>query len=388
MADTSVKIFDSSMTGAPTIGGASGGSLIAVLNACLQDGFGLKTIDSLVISGGVATATISTGHSAVVDSVVLIAGATVTGGTINGERKVTSITGTTVVFDATGISDQTATGTITLKLAPAGWTKAFSGTNLAAYKSSNPAASGCYLRVDDTGTANARVVGYESMIDINTGTGPFPTTAQVSGGQYWAKANNTTGTRKWWVVADDRFIYLGVANHATYADDYRIYCFGDIVSRKSGDAYRALLAGPITDNSASTPGASQNALFYKVGATSAVVMPRSYTQIGSAIQLAADWGGNASAEVSGLGGRQYPNGPDNGLLLEKPNLWEGISLAVRGTLPGCYVSQQAINQNITNDFAITSIPGLSGRKLLWKIIGANSAATRGGFALDITGPWV
>jgi hypothetical protein len=46
---------------------------------------------------------------------------------------------TTLTFDAPGISDQTATGTISLKLAGAGWSKAFTGTNLAAYKSNNVA---------------------------------------------------------------------------------------------------------------------------------------------------------------------------------------------------------------------------------------------------------
>ena len=88
--------------------------MIAVLDACLVDGFGLKSVDTLVVSGAVATANISTGHSAMVGSVVLISGATPSG--LNGEKRVTAITTNTVVFDATGISDQTATGTITLKI--------------------------------------------------------------------------------------------------------------------------------------------------------------------------------------------------------------------------------------------------------------------------------
>ena len=50
----------------------------------------------------------------------------------------------------------------------AGWTKAFSGTNLAAYRQG--AGSMCYLRVDDgTGSFKVKMRGYESMTDIDTG---------------------------------------------------------------------------------------------------------------------------------------------------------------------------------------------------------------------------
>lgn len=386
MADTSVVLFDSTMTGAPTLGGVAG-NLISVLDACLVDGFGLKTVDSLVIAGGVATATISTGHSARQDVVVLVAGATVTGGTINGRQKVVSTTTNTVVFDATGIPDQTATGTITLKLAPAGWTKAFSGTNLAAYKSGNVAATGLYVRFDDTGTTNARVVGYEAMTDVNTGMGAFPTAAQLSGGHYWAKANNTTGTRKWWVVADDRFVYLGVARHATYVDDYEIYAFGDFVSRKSADGYGFALFGWTVDRASAAPVPSGNHVVYKQSSPqNSVILARSYTQLGAAVAGFCEWGGSSgSPEASGAGTRQYPNGPDNGLLLEKPQIVEGTALCNRGMNPGAYVSSQAVLSNISNDSLITDVPGISGRKLAWKILGSSSS--RGGFALDITGPW-
>lgn len=65
--------------------------------------------------------------------------------------------------------------------AAVGWTKAFSGTNMAAYKQS-AGSNQLYLRVDDTNATDARVVGYETMSDVNTGTGPFPTATQQSGG--------------------------------------------------------------------------------------------------------------------------------------------------------------------------------------------------------------
>jgi len=58
MPDTSVVYFDSTMTGAPALSGTAG-TLIGLLDACLQDGFGGVTLDSLVVASNVATATYS-----------------------------------------------------------------------------------------------------------------------------------------------------------------------------------------------------------------------------------------------------------------------------------------------------------------------------------------
>ncbi|MDD2610647.1 MAG: hypothetical protein PHX60_13355 [Giesbergeria sp.] len=199
---TSVKHFHSAMNGAPVLNGVAG-SIIAVLEACLVTGLGLQSVATLVVSGGVATANFASGHSFEPDTIALIDGAAPAG--LNGEKRIISTTTNSVTFAAPGISDQTATGTITAKLAPAGWEKAFSGTNLAAFRSLAVESTRMFLRVDDTGTTNARVVGYESMSDINTGTGPFPTTTQISGGGWWPKANAANATaRAWTVIADSK----------------------------------------------------------------------------------------------------------------------------------------------------------------------------------------
>ena len=154
--DTSVKFFRSTMPGAPALRGQVG-SLIALLDACLVNGWGSQTASSVIISGGVATATFPSDHAAAVESVVLVAGATPAG--LNGEQKVTAVA-PNVIRWATAEADGTATGTITVKMAAAGWTKVYTGTNLAVYKSASPQAHGQFLRVNDTGTTAARVVGY------------------------------------------------------------------------------------------------------------------------------------------------------------------------------------------------------------------------------------
>ena len=204
--NSSVKHFRSNMTGAPTLNGVAG-ALIGVLDACLVNGFNLKTIDSLTVAAGVATASVGGGHGYEPETVVLIAGASPAG--LNGAKRILSTTTNTFTFAAAGLGDQTATGAITAKLAPAGWEKVFSGTNKAVYRSLDVTGTRMYLRVDDTAAQFARVVGYEAMTDVDTGVNRFPTEAQRSGGFWWCKASNATATaRGWTLFADSRTFYL------------------------------------------------------------------------------------------------------------------------------------------------------------------------------------
>jgi hypothetical protein len=69
-------------------------------------------VASIVIAGGVATCTIDAGHVFEAGETAVIAGATVTGGSVNGAQEVTTAAATTFTF-TTALGDQTATGTIT-----------------------------------------------------------------------------------------------------------------------------------------------------------------------------------------------------------------------------------------------------------------------------------
>lgn len=97
--------------------------------------------------------------------------------------------------------------------APAGWTKAFTGTGKAAYRMATGAGkSGAYLRIVDQldSGRGARWRGYESMTDVDTGTNPVPTVAQVSGdGFYCWKSWTNDGTARYWQAwADDSFLVI------------------------------------------------------------------------------------------------------------------------------------------------------------------------------------
>jgi len=180
--DTIVKWARSDMPGAPVLTRAAG-SMTALLDALLVDGWGLQAATSVVVASGVATATFAADHAAAMHSVVEVAGATGSYTDLNGEQKITVANSNTLKW-ATALPDGTATGSITVKMAGGGWERPFTGTNLRAYRSASAQRHGQYLRVNDTGVGDTRVTGYESMTAISTGTGPVPTPAQVIGGYY------------------------------------------------------------------------------------------------------------------------------------------------------------------------------------------------------------
>jgi hypothetical protein len=222
--------------------------------------------------------------------------------------------------------------------AAAGWAKAYSGTNLAAYR---PPAGGnrFYLMCDDSGTTNARGVGYETMSAISTGTGDFPTAAQFSGGLYWNKSTTVDATARAWVIAaTDRLLIMHVSTAGTAnATDGTMYVFGDIKSYKSGDAYATI---HIAGNSASpTVSNTASSITSTTAASSGHYAARSYTQLGTSLQFgkhsdAAKAQGTTTA--MGSDGLTYPNGPDGGLYLAPLWVHESAGPHLRGTIPGLW----------------------------------------------------
>ncbi len=384
-----LQVLHSAMVGAPTISGQSG-TLTTMLKACLVDGFGLVTLDSLVVAGGVATATRAAGHSQSVGDSVTIAGATPGG--LNGDKVVLTATVNTFTFDATGVSDQTATGTITAKVTPLGWTREFNATNVEVFRSPNVAGTRHYLRVDDGGAEprDARVVGYETMSDVSTGTNPSPSAAQLSGGGFWTKSNTANSTVRGWVLAgDDRTFYLSV-NHSGGAG-FSTYAFGDIESFKSGgDAYASALLCAMATLSVATSGTATSDADHMDAETTThlgIYLSRSYTGLGSSVLGKRGMPFPFAAIITGArsgatGFWQYPNGPDGGLYLARPLVFETTLSAIRGRLRGVHVTPQAIgNATFSHLEEVTGVTGLSGRKL--KAVNSNT----GVFFYDRTGPW-
>lgn len=380
---TPVKFFHSELPGAPVLSGTAG-SLIAVLDACLVNGWGLLTAQSATVSGGVCTLTFAVGHAFEPLTVALVAGAGVAA--INGEQRVTGTTTNTISFAAPGVPDGSVSGTITAKVAAAGWAKAFTGTNKAAYKSSSPAASGCVVRIDDTGTTTARVRAYESMTDVDTGVGPTPADVQFSGGLYLFKSDSANAnSRKWIVAATDKAVLLLTAYYSSYPNDYAPAFFGDFPSLKAGDAYNFLLCA----ETSSTP--SQyvaNSSMINAEGSNGLFIVRSYAQAGGSVPATLRKPGLPSSS----GSFSNPPGPNpiNGGIEIVPTLvyeGQGSSAPRRGVLPGLYGIPHNLGAAFDSRQQITAVEGLPGHVLIGVRYSTASGSNGYRYAVDITGPW-
>lgn len=364
LPNTEVKFFASTMSGAPTLNG-NAGTFIGVLDACLVTGFGSVTLNSLVVADDVATGTVSTGHGfAMVGAtgmVIRIEGATPAG--LNGDWRIASVPGsTTFTFATTGITDQTATGTITAKRAPAGWEKAYSGTNKAVYRSLDLQGTRLYLRVldDDSTNNNAVIKGYVTMSDVDTGTEAFPAAAC-----YFYKIDTVRTSAPWWCYADSRAFYLISRANSNEIISGAMF-FGDIAQViRLNPEHACGIIGSSTANTTSINDTNHN---YSNGAA----LARSYT---------------------GAAGATYffrPNHPkfntlaatcpvNNGLVIAPVEAWEAAALPV-GFLPGAYRPLN-LGSGLSDGAIYDGIPELPGRTLRVQ------EALNEKWVFDLTGPW-
>lgn len=381
--DTSVKHMLHTMTGAPTLNGVAG-SLIGVLDAFLVDGWGSQTASSVVVADGVATVTLPSAPAATVGSVILVAGATPSG--LNGEQKVTGVlAGNKITFD-TEESDGSATGTITVKMAPCGWSKVYSGTNKAVYRSNDAQAhgGGMYLRVDDSSTTTPRVVGYESMSDVDTGTGPFPTAAQVSGGGYWYKSAAGATNRGYALFGDSRTFYIALNPVFPTYTTHVLRGFGDGIARRpTGDAYAVFLC-------ANTAATNNNTGALDFGSASTTWTPKPYTGLGtSEVGRSMPFVGNQTAQSgadSAMG--TFPNSVDGAMILSRRYWATNQNQPPRFDFPGVLSVPQS---GVAAAFGtVSTVPGsgdLTGRTLMVVPSGDPGAPASAAFLVDITGPW-
>lgn len=288
----------------------------------------------------------------------------------------------------------------------AGWTSAFTAANKEAYRNSAVDGTGFYLNVDDTGTGNtvkeAFVVGFQTMSAISTGTGQFPTSAQINltgsapaGALVCRKSTTADSTaRAWTIIADDTVFYL-----FTETGDYvsptlsLAFMFGDIISYKASDANRCLIIARNGANGNSGNVDPFSALL-SLGSVSFLsntiagqYMAASWTGIGGSVPVGkhvdqAKMGsinGAAGAGTSGTGalnstgataalGRNtlssslfpYPNGPDGGLYLSP--IWIHHNSAVRGYLKGLWAPLH--DRPLNHDDTYSGTGNMSGKSFV------------------------
>lgn len=216
-----------------------------------------------------------------------------------------------------------------------GWAKEFTGSNKRVYR---PASGNRFrLRVDDSGTSQARVIGYESMSDVDTGTNGFPTNAQVSGGLYWGKSTTANATtRDWILIGNDTFFILFVNSASASLFSTAIaMCFGDFTSYKSGDAFNTIIIGSTTADSTTN---NVSVLSATAAAGTGVYVARSYTQSGTSINCGkhagADFGNGMTVMCAAT--NVYPDAISGGMMLNRVYISESAALPRRGYLPGVW----------------------------------------------------
>ncbi len=390
------KIFTYLDYGAPTLNGQAG-SLITVLDACLKDGYGSRGMGAMTQTAGICQATVGSNHGLLPGQALLIAGADQAA--YNGEQKILSVGFNTVTFAVPSGTVSPATGaSITFKLAPLGWTKLFSGTNLAAYRCASPQYIGPYLRVDDNpvvfGLTNrvARVQGYEAMSDINTGTGLFPTTTQINL-PLWLKSYVADSTaRPWAIFGDDRCFYLWTCPNTIYTPNSngQIVFFGDLDAPPGIDSFATCLTAVASDQT-SSGSAITDCMGYSVASASYThYFPRPPNGLGGSVR-----GGHVAAmfSASGYSGQGwasvlgYPNGSDNALLLHP--VYGFTQGSLRGTHPGLLHTGQNLGAtNFTSMQVIDGARALAGRKLMYvPVCLPQGTYVNGAVFFDLTGPW-
>lgn len=392
--DTSVKFYRDDFPGAPVLAGAAGAT-IGLLDGCLVTGFGLRTATSVVVAGGVATVTLPSEakNPNLLHSVLLVDGVTGSMTALNGEQRVTAASTTTVQF-ATAVADGTATGTITVKTAAAGWEKRFTGTNKAVYCSLAPESLGMHLWVNDAGTTACNVRGFEAMSDVDSGTGAFPTVPDSATGGFWAKSTAINATaNRWDFFADSRAFYFCPAMASGATPSYigqSSYFFGDFVPYKSGDAFSATL---FSATNAPYMATNHGSVFVGGSGTNTNRFPRGHSGLGSAV---AAFGAPQAGNASGISGADawygtFPPAADGALRGVRVHISEGAATGtaavLRGHTPGgLYVPQSGLGLTFSRGDTIS----IAGRRhyCVYAGMNADDTGTGGGRAfLDITGPW-
>lgn len=400
-----VVFFDSQETGAPTLNNIAG-SLIALLDACLINGFALKAVSAITVTGGVASA-VSAGHGYATGRMVDLAGATPSA--INTRHKITVVDADRFTFPApAGVADgATITGTITAKRSPLGWVKAHAGTNKAIYARTDVAASASMFRVDDTGAAPAggtfaSIFGVEAAAGVDSYTNA--TTASTL-----EKGANDASAKRWVLVGDSRSFYL-FTEHPSYTYGSRgvvTACagFGDVKSFRAGDPWRAFTL------------ANRHALCPRVLTGSASGFSAHFRLQRAAGGLALNVGGALLGhEYQGNGGDadqvpfgrydpaaspsntaaytpRWPSPVDGGFAVQYPipviERNDMLAHPVRGVMPGLAAPLAAIGSSLAGPLWFGRVlPGVAGtgRDFLVVSYGAGNF-WHGAVLFDITGPW-
>lgn len=251
----------------------------------------------------------------------------------------------------------------------AGWTKPYTGVNVAAFRNSPTEGTGSYLRVKDDYTSSAArttaLAGYVAMTGIDTGTDLFASTNTYLGIAKSATADTTA--RPWVLIADETCFYLFMQNGENGTDYVPVF-FGDIFSYVANDPYRALISASYSTNYAYT---NARLAYCSVswGADSGTFMPRNHAGAGSYLNVGRHTdvyklissSSTSSFYMGATGVLSYPNIVNSGLFMAP--VWvhqTGTTpYVVRGYMPGMWAPLH--NRPLANNDTFSGVGAMAGK---------------------------
>lgn len=278
--------------------------------------------------------------------------------------------------------------------AAAGWTKPFTGTNKAVFRPG--AGNQHYLRVQDDGPGagvarEARITGYETMSDVDTGTGPFPTAALGVGGIAMVAVRKSTTAdataRPWIIAADNRTVYVFVQT-GDAANQYLAWMFGDIYSFLAGDLYKTMIIGRIAENSGSNVNERFGDAYHLISASmGGHFIARGHTAIGGAVSIGktgdnSKSGNNAPCAFSGV--IPFTNPSDGGLFIAQLWVFDPVTTpanGIRGRMRGLWQFLHPIGSVVDGD-TFSGVGELAGKTFLCIKQGAGSGGVSGVYIIE------
>jgi hypothetical protein len=252
------------------------------------------------------------------------------------------------------------------------WTKPFanvSGSTIGCYQPGS--GSVMSLSVNDSasgagGAKEARMMGWETLTSVASGSNNFPSPTQSTSGSICRKSAtaDTTTARTWTLLADSSTFYLFVQT-GDVASTYFSFCFGDFFSLKGSlDSYRSTIIGRNVENSAAGTNETLDLLSGLSTGTAGHFVPRTYLGT-SAGSIAAGCHGDAikGSATSLSGSVPYPNGPDSGIYISPVWIVDSATSNVRGRLRGFYQFLHAIS-NVSDGQTYTGSGDFSGKSFM------------------------
>jgi hypothetical protein len=240
---------------------------------------------------------------------------------------------------------------------PSGWTKPFSGTNLASYRA--PIGIRHYLDVVDNANIAANVAqwkGYRTATDVGVGAGPYPgvgTSMAYVGKSFTSDAV----ARPWLLAADDRSLILMIDSSSTTPSTFAgyLYCFGEFYSLAANDLYRSCCGGY-------TPSPSLSYLAPVMGGRLGVA--RHSSQVGNPILMSIGAHQGLGSQISPGqtsnwmgGGWPFPSPADGSVHLTRVTI-ESVTYGLRGYIRGMWgCDHTGMSQDLSDP---TDIDGASG----------------------------